>query len=101
MATSGAWSPASPPLWRFRRVVEKVPLVQRLLAAYSINVDVSVVFPLVLLLSLIGCLAGTLLTKPDDEEVLKDFYRRVRPWGFWGPVLQEGAGRGPRLQAQH
>jgi hypothetical protein len=19
--------------------------------------------------------------------VLKDFYRRVRPWGFWGPVL--------------
>jgi Na+/proline symporter len=44
-------------------------------------------FPLILLLSLVGCLAATLLTKPDDEQVLKDFYRRVRPWGFWGPVL--------------
>jgi len=44
-------------------------------------------FPLILLLSLVGCLAGTLLTKADDEQVLKDFYRRVRPWGFWGPVL--------------
>jgi len=27
------------------------------------------------------------LTKPEDDEVLKDFYRRVRPWGFWTPVL--------------
>jgi solute:Na+ symporter, SSS family len=44
-------------------------------------------FPLILLLSLVGCFAGTLLTKPEDEQVLKDFYRRVRPWGFWGPVL--------------
>jgi len=70
-------------------VVAKVPLVQRLLHAYSINMDVSIVFPLVLIISLIGCLAGTLFTKPEDEAVLKDFYRRVRPWGFWGPVLQK------------
>ena len=67
----------------------RVPLVQHLLAAYSINMDVSIVFPLVLILSLIGCLAGTLLTKPEDDAVLKDFYRRVRPWGFWGPVLRK------------
>ncbi len=49
----------------------------------------SIIFPLVLVISLIGCLLGTLLTKPEDEEVLKDFYRRVRPWGFWGPVLKK------------
>jgi putative copper export protein len=30
-----------------------------------------------------------LLTKPEPDEVLMDFYRRVRPWGFWGPVLQK------------
>jgi hypothetical protein len=42
---------------------------------------------LILLLSLVGCIAGTLLTKPEDDEVLKSFYRRVRPWGFWRPVL--------------
>ncbi len=64
----------------------KLPPVQHLLSAHSINLDVSIVFPLVLVLSLIGCFAGTLLTKPDEEEVLKDFYRRVRPWGFWGPI---------------
>jgi Na+/proline symporter len=44
-------------------------------------------FPLVLALSLVGCLAGTLSTPPEDEAVLKAFYRQVRPWGFWGPIL--------------
>ncbi len=70
-------------------LIAKVPLVQHLLAADSINMDVSIVFPLVLVLSLIGCFAGTLLTKPEDDEVLKDFYRRVRPWGLWGPIYRK------------
>ncbi|MGH9606964.1 MAG: sodium:solute symporter family protein [Terracidiphilus sp.] len=68
--------------------IGKIPPVQHLLAANAINPDVSIVFPLVLILSLIGCFAGTLLTRPDDDEVLKDFYRRVRPWGLWGPVYR-------------
>lgn len=70
-------------------LVEKVPWVRHMLATYSINRDVSIVFPLVLILSLIGCFAGTLLTKPEDDEVLKDFYRRVRPWGLWGPIYRK------------
>lgn len=70
-------------------LIAKVPFVQHLLAANSINMDVSIVFPLVLVLSLIGCFAGTLLTKPEDDEVLKDFYRRVRPWGLWGPIYRK------------
>jgi Na+/proline symporter len=69
-------------------IIEKVPLVQMLLARYSINLDVSIVFPLVLVISVAGCLLGTFLTKPEDDAVLKDFYRRVRPWGFWGRVLK-------------
>jgi SSS family solute:Na+ symporter len=28
----------------------------------------------------------TLLTKPDDMAILKEFYLRARPLGFWGPV---------------
>jgi Na+/proline symporter len=44
-------------------------------------------FPLILALSVVGCLLGTLLTKAEDDEVLKSFYKRVRPWGFWGPIL--------------
>ncbi len=46
-------------------------------------------FPLLLAISLAGCLLGTLLTPAEDEQVLKDFYRRVRPWGFWGPVRRQ------------
>jgi SSS family solute:Na+ symporter len=83
---------ALPPL------IAKVPLVQHLLAANSINLDVSIVFPLVLILSLIGCFAGTLLTKPDDEEVLKDFYRRVRPWGLWGPIYRKVLAEDPSFK---
>jgi len=46
-------------------------------------------FPVILGVSLAGAIAGTLLTAPEDEEVLKDFYKRVRPWGFWGPVREQ------------
>lgn len=59
------------------------------LKAHPVNLDVTLIFPIVLALSLVGCIAGTLLTKPEDEAVLKDFYRRVRPWGFWEPILQK------------
>jgi hypothetical protein len=46
----------------------------------------STYFPFILLLSTIACIAGSLLTKPVEEETLKNFYRNVRPWGFWKPV---------------
>jgi Na+/proline symporter len=55
-------------------------------------------FPLILATSLGGCLAGTLLTKAEDDEVLKSFYRRVRPWGFWGPVLAKVRQDDPSFQ---
>jgi len=55
-------------------------------------------FPLLLGFSFIGCILGTLLTKPEDDEVLKDFYRRVRPWGFWGPVLKKVLQDDPSFQ---
>ena len=43
-------------------------------------------FPFILLISGIGSVLVSLLTPPDDYEVLKDFYRQVRPWGFWAPI---------------
>jgi heme/copper-type cytochrome/quinol oxidase subunit 4 len=60
--------------------------------------DVVIIFPIVVGISLIGCLLGTLLTKPEDDAVLKDFYRRVRPWGFWGPVLKMVLAEDPGFQ---
>ena len=70
-------------------VMGKIPAVQHLLDKVPFNLEVVVTFPAVFVVSLIGCLLGTLLTKPESDEVLKDFYRRVRPWGFWGPVLKK------------
>jgi SSS family solute:Na+ symporter len=45
-------------------------------------------FPVLFGLSLIGCVAGSLLTPPTDERTLTEFYRTVRPWGFWKPVRE-------------
>jgi Na+/proline symporter len=69
-------------------LLSALPGVQEFARARSLNLDVSLGFLLIFVISIIGCLAGTLLTKPDEEQVLIDFYRRVRPWGFWGPVLK-------------
>ncbi|SEJ42955.1 Na+/proline symporter [Dyadobacter sp. SG02] len=46
-------------------------------------------FPLILGISIMGAVAGSLATAPTDMEVLKTFYRTVNPWGFWGPVREE------------
>ena len=46
-------------------------------------------FPIIFALSLVGCLLGSYLSSPDNIEVLKSFYKNVRPWGFWNPVLLE------------
>jgi SSS family solute:Na+ symporter len=55
-------------------------------------------FPLILVLSLVGCVAATLLTSPEDDEVLKSFYKRVRPWGFWGPILGKVRAEDPSFE---
>ena len=54
-------------------------------------------FPAILVISLLGCILGTLLTPPDDLETLKNFYRRVRPWGFWKPIHELVAAEHPDL----
>ena len=39
--------------------------------------------------SLIGMIIGTFASKPTDENVLIEFYKRTRPFGFWGPVREK------------
>lgn len=46
-------------------------------------------FPIILVLSFIGSVVGSLVTEPEKMEVLKGFYSKVRPWGFWEPVYEE------------
>ncbi len=46
-------------------------------------------FPFILLISTGASIIASLLTSPEDEKILKSFYRSVRPWGFWTPVYQK------------
>jgi len=43
-------------------------------------------WPVLFVLSLIGCFIGTYAAPPTDMETLKKFYKTVKPWGFWKPV---------------
>lgn len=62
------------------------------------DVNDVLLFPAVLAFSFAGCLAGSLLTKPDDEEILESFYRNVRPWGFWKPVYEKIIAKDPTFE---
>jgi Na+/proline symporter len=56
---------------------------------YFSGVEFLYYFPLLFLISLTGCLIGTYTAPATDPEVLKSFYRTVKPWGFWRPVHEQ------------
>jgi len=43
-------------------------------------------FPIFIVIQLIACILGSYAAPPTNEETLKEFYKTVRPWGFWKPV---------------
>lgn len=51
------------------------------------SIEAIMFFPYVLAVSLVGCIVGSLVTRPESDEVLMKFYMQIRPWGFWKPVL--------------
>jgi solute:Na+ symporter, SSS family len=55
-------------------------------------------FALIVCVSTLGCVLGSLATQPEDEAVLKRFYRQVRPWGWWGPVQEAVLKEDPSFQ---
>jgi SSS family solute:Na+ symporter len=55
-------------------------------------------FPVLFGISLAGSIIGTYLAPPTEAAVLQHFYRTVRPWGFWGPVLAEVQAQDPGFQ---
>ena len=46
-------------------------------------------FPVIALASTLLTIAVSLVTSPTDTATLKNFYRKVQPAGFWGPVRRE------------
>ncbi len=90
--------------WRFNSYGYFWGMVAGMIAALIVpalmpSVATIYTFPIILGTSLIGCIAGSLFTEPDDEEVLKNFYLRVRPWGFWKPIHDQLAAEFPALEA--
>ncbi len=55
-------------------------------------------FPIILIVSTISAIIASLMTPPDDEAVLKQFYKKVRPWGFWKPIYKKLAQEEPALK---
>jgi len=45
-------------------------------------------WPILFLLSLAGSVIGTYAAPPTSMDILKSFYKNVRPWGFWKPVYE-------------
>ncbi|WP_298647265.1 sodium:solute symporter family protein [uncultured Proteiniphilum sp.] len=59
-------------------ILPYVPVVNTILPLYY--------FPVILVFSVIGCIWGTYAAPATDTAVLKQFYAKTRPWGFWKPV---------------
>ncbi len=77
--------------WRFNGEGFFWGMVAGLGAAYFApmmfpDVNALYLFPILLGVSLIGSIIGTYMAPPTEEKVLKDFYKNVRPWGFWKPI---------------
>ncbi len=56
------------------------------------------IFPFILVISTICSILGTLLTAPEKDEILMDFYKKVRPWGLWKPVYDKVKKADPEFQ---
>ncbi|MBN2514042.1 MAG: Na+:solute symporter [Sedimentisphaerales bacterium] len=46
-------------------------------------------FLVIFVLSSLVSVVVSLMTRPEEMGVLKEFYKRTRPWGFWGPVCEQ------------
>jgi Na+/proline symporter len=64
-----------------------VPFLAKMIYGPDVNVLYS--FPIVFAISTAGCFLGTLWTKAEDDAILMHFYKTVKPWGFWGPILKK------------
>lgn len=73
-------------------------LLALVLGVPQFNLDALQAFPALFSLCIVAVFVGSLSTKPTDIEVLKRFYLKTRPWGFWEPVHAAFATEGRPIQ---
>jgi solute:Na+ symporter, SSS family len=69
------------------------------LALSQTNINALQAFPYMLGLCAMVCVVASLVTPQSDMDVLKKFYIKVRPWGFWGPVREAALKDYPEIKA--
>jgi len=78
--------------WRINAWSEISVMVASLLASNAIELFTDVAFPFSLVFVVAFAVpvspAVTFLTAPEDASVLRSFYERVRPTGWWEPVAR-------------
>jgi solute:Na+ symporter, SSS family len=89
--------------WRFNGYGYFWGMVSGLLAAMIVpfffpGVLHLYLFPVFLAVSVAGCIIGTYAYPPTEENVLENFYRNVRPWGFWKPVHDKVVAQDPSFE---
>lgn len=58
-------------------------------------------FPFIFFGSGLIAIIASLMTKPTEQAVLIEFYRSVRPWGFWGPIRKKVIEQDPDFNAKN
>ncbi|MGI4886928.1 MAG: sodium:solute symporter family protein [Janthinobacterium lividum] len=89
--------------WRFNATGFFVGMLTGIVAALVFGVllpagNLLYWFPLLFAISMTGSIVGTYLSPPTDAAVLQSFYKTVRPWGFWGPVLAQVQAQDPSFR---
>ncbi|RZK22947.1 MAG: sodium:solute symporter [Hymenobacter sp.] len=89
--------------WRFNATGFFVGMLTGIVAAMFFGVllpasSLLYWFPGLFGISLAGSIIGTYLAPPTEAAVLQSFYKTVRPWGFWGPVLAQVQAQEPGFQ---
>lgn len=88
--------------WRFNGWGYFYGMIAGIVGALALLADPAIkpleAFPFLMLVSALGAVLGSLLTKPENTEVLLDFYKRTRPWGWWGPIRDVALQRDPAFQ---
>ena len=75
--------------WGMASGMIAVALLPPTLEALQLDLLAIEQFPILLVISGLGAVLGSLLTQPDDQEAIKAFYKQTRPWGFWGPIKKQ------------
>jgi SSS family solute:Na+ symporter len=79
--------------WRFNGLGFAFGLMSGLIGAIVVALLLPVAPPyitfcIVVAVSTVGTLIGAAIGRPTDMATLVEFYKRVRPFGFWGPVRE-------------